>query len=44
MERRNASGATVKGFNFEGKIGIPNLFELQLGYTLQSSFRTTGRF
>ena len=36
-ERRNASGATVKGFNFEGKIGIPNLFELQLGYTLQSS-------
>ncbi|CCZ99511.1 putative uncharacterized protein [Alistipes sp. CAG:157] len=37
MERRNASGATVKGFNFEGKIGIPNLFELQLGYTLQSS-------
>ena len=37
MERRNASGATVKGINLEGKIGIPNLFEIQLGYTLQRS-------
>lgn len=37
MERRNASGATVKGINLEGKIGIPGIFEVQLGYTLQSS-------
>lgn len=36
-ERRNGSGAKVKGINFEGKFGIPNLFEIQLGYTLQSS-------
>ncbi len=36
-ERRNGSGATVAGVNFEGKIGIPHRFELQLGYTLQSS-------
>lgn len=37
MERRNASGATVKGFNLEAKLGIPGTFEVQLGYTLQRS-------
>ena len=36
-ERRNGSGAKVKGINFEGKIGLPNTFEVQFGYTLQSS-------
>ena len=36
-ERRNGSGAKVQGVNFEGKLGLPNLFEVQLGYTLQSS-------
>lgn len=36
-ERRNGSGAKIKGLNFEGKIGIPGTFEVQLGYTLQSS-------
>ena len=36
-ERRNGSGATVKGINFEGKLGVPGRFEIQLGYTLQSS-------
>lgn len=37
MERRNASGATVKGFNMEAKLGIPGTFEVQLGYTFQRS-------
>lgn len=37
MERRNASGATVKGINLEGKAGIPGVFEIQLGYTFQRS-------
>ncbi|KGN78970.1 TonB-dependent receptor [Porphyromonadaceae bacterium COT-184 OH4590] len=36
-ERRNGSGATVYGVNIEGKIGIDNIFDIQLGYTLQSS-------
>lgn len=36
-ERRNGSGAKVKGINLEGKIGIPGVFDVQLGYTLQSS-------
>ena len=36
-ERRNANGATVKGINFEAKAGLPNIVELQMGYTLQSS-------
>ncbi len=36
-ERRNGSGAKVKGLNIEGKIGLPGIFEIQLGYTLQSS-------
>lgn len=37
MLRRNGDGAVVKGVNLEGKAGIPNVFELQLGYTWQSS-------
>ncbi len=36
-ERRNASGATVKGVSVEAKAGVPDKFEVQLGYTLQSS-------
>ena len=35
--RRNASGATVAGITSELKIGIPNAFEVQLGYTFQRS-------
>ncbi len=35
--RRNASGATVAGITSELKIGIPNVFEVQLGYTFQRS-------
>ncbi|MGL5785541.1 MAG: TonB-dependent receptor [Bacteroidales bacterium] len=37
MERRNASGASVKGISTEVKLGIPNKFEVQLGYTFQKS-------
>lgn len=36
-ERRNATGATVKGISVEAKAGVADKFELQLGYTLQSS-------
>lgn len=36
-ERTNGKGAQVKGINLEGKVGLPGVFELQLGYTLQSS-------
>lgn len=36
-ERRNGSGATVYGVNIESKIGMDNIFDIQLGYTLQSS-------
>ena len=35
--RRNGSGAKVQGLNFEGKIGLPGKFDVQLGYTLQRS-------
>ncbi|MDR1897879.1 MAG: TonB-dependent receptor [Prevotellaceae bacterium] len=35
--RRNASGARVAGVNLEAKTGIPNVFDLQMGYTLQQS-------
>ena len=35
--RYNASGAKVRGLNTELKIGIPNIFELQAGYTFQRS-------
>lgn len=38
VERRNASGATVKGVSAELKLGIPDmLFDLQMGYTFQRS-------
>lgn len=36
-ERVNGPGATVKGLNFELKAGIPRKFEVQTGFTLQSS-------
>ncbi len=35
--RYNASGAKVKGLNAELKLGIPNIFEMQMGYTFQHS-------
>ena len=35
--RYNASGAKVRGINTELKIGIPSVFELQVGYTFQRS-------
>lgn len=37
MERRNGSGSKIKGITLEGKLGIPKKFEIQFGYTLQSS-------
>ncbi len=37
MERRNASGAKIGGVGFELKAGIPNRFEVQMGYTYQQS-------
>ena len=36
-ERRNATGARVGGITAEVKIGIPQLFDVQLGYTFQKS-------
>lgn len=36
-ERRNASGAHVGGVTAEIKLGIPDIFDLQLGYTFQRS-------
>ena len=36
-ERRNGSGAKVRGINLEGKLGLPGIFDLQFGYTFQSS-------
>lgn len=35
--RYNAAGAKVKGLNTELKVGIPDIFELQAGYTFQHS-------
>lgn len=35
--RYNAEGAKVKGLTAEFKMGIPNAFELQMGYTFQRS-------
>lgn len=37
MLRHNASGAKVAGVGVEFKAGIPNRFEVQLGYTFQRS-------
>lgn len=36
-ERRNGTGATVKGVNLEGRLSMPDVFDIQLGYTFQSS-------
>ena len=35
--RYNAAGAKVKGLTSELKFGIPNIFEMQMGYTFQRS-------
>ena len=35
--RRNAAGATVGGITAELKVGIRDIFEVQLGYTFQKS-------
>jgi outer membrane receptor for ferrienterochelin and colicins len=37
LERVNASGAVVKGFNIEGIIGVVGIADLQMGITLQQS-------
>lgn len=36
-ERRNASGARIMGLNLEGRAALPGVFDIQLGYTQQSS-------
>lgn len=36
-ERRNGSGARIMGVNLEGKITLPGVLDVQMGYTLQSS-------
>ena len=36
-ERRNAAGATIGGVTAEVKLGIPSIFDVQLGYTFQKS-------
>lgn len=36
-KRVNGEGATVAGVNLEGKAGLPGIFEVQFGYTYQSS-------
>ena len=36
-ERRNASGARVGGITAEVRLGIPSIFDIQLGYTFQKS-------
>ena len=35
--RRNAAGARIGGITVELKLGIPNVFDVQLGYTFQKS-------
>ena len=35
--RRNAAGARIGGITAELKLGIPNIFDVQLGYTFQKS-------
>lgn len=37
LERYNGSGATVKGFNLEGKAVLSQAFQIQAGLTLQRS-------
>ena len=36
-ERRNATGARVGGITAEARIGVPSMFDIQLGYTYQRS-------
>lgn len=36
-ERRNAAGARIGGITTEMKLGIPSIFDVQLGYTFQKS-------
>ena len=36
-KRVNASGAQVAGLNLEMMIGIPKIFDIQMGYTFQKS-------
>ena len=36
-ERRNAAGARVGGVTTEVRLGVPNMFDVQLGYTYQRS-------
>ena len=36
-ERRNASGARIGGITAELKLGMPGIFDVQLGYTFQRS-------
>ena len=36
-ERRNAAGAHIGGVTVEAKLGIPDTFDVQLGYTFQKS-------
>lgn len=36
-ERRNAAGARIGGITAEMKLGIPSIFDVQLGYTFQKS-------
>lgn len=36
-ERRNASGARIGGITAEVKVGIVNIFDVQVGYTFQKS-------
>lgn len=36
-KRTNGAGANVQGINLEGKIGLAGVFDVQFGYTLQSS-------
>lgn len=40
-ERRNASGAKIGGISAELKVGIPDVFDVQLGYTFQRSLYDT---
>lgn len=36
-QRRNAAGARIGGITAEVKLGIPHIFDVQLGYTFQKS-------
>ena len=40
-ERRNAEGAHIGGATLDAMVGIPNIFDVQLGYTFQKSTYVT---